>query len=1077
MGPPSVQRQVAEIAADQDRPAAYARLLHLQRGCADDPSSAADLAAELPSTLLPLLLRDAGAGDEAIATSALKCLGFALYHPVLVSTISGQMAQLVLDTLVQLVMNTRMKSACNLGVWCISVQQLEPFIIDDRADPVLIAMVHALDNPFGSLSTTFEAAQAIMKLAGQSPKMMRDLSRLWVPPIYRRLLSSDKKERDMAERCLNKVSCFILPPHPLLSKALASDLEQKLFSIMRYMLDDPLKKVQAVKSWGWIISLLGPYAVNNRLLLNKLLKVPEQMFIDQDPQVQVATVVSWRNLVDAFFPSQAGEIVAQQTVISPLEPYEQPSFQVKRIRLIMLPLCQLLSRSHNIVLSSSCLSTWNYLLHSLGNLINHLPILEVSFRPILKIVFSSGINDQNKPLWSFCMNIFLEFVSSKNRNREDLCTTVYQNSLGQSCTHIKALSDVQHINWLPWDISCFHFQLDILGTILSRELFQDMIPEMIVVVMDSAIRIFRLLLKGIRIESGDQHACEHVNRCITNVCRFVKKSLLDHVGKVGVNKCATLLEFGLQFANAIVEELDHSLLTSENIEVCLDIEHIKEIQHAECSPKVSLPRIRPLPYMEMVSPSVYVTALSLSMIAQYTGELSHRDTEKLALITSSSDILESFQAAVSFMYMQIRCPTYNRQRSKWLIVWNTFAKHLNRQSISYLETSSGLSYHNVLHQFFCYPFLIFLYPRGTPILWNAENSSEPGAPVLQDLEIEPTIKVYRSLTNSYNSKFASKVFFEGFYEYLVYTIDQNMALLLANHEHSSEKFENGAILYALGEVVIGLLQNDQMLTYVNQELKETREDSSSHKQSKLFLTCFELANRFMRLSSFSFQANPSGQHQVTNRFFSTLSNFIGRLVLKKDILLHLEIIGDQLTEWLSLTARLYTEMQQGEIIDQLEKFWLKVVECLKRSQLITDGAIFQKQLLQVALSHPHHPISVATASVCRAATHGNAVLDSGGLISKFDGILMHKKGLNSFRKRAIASTSTELMTEIDSGSVNDPVGLRRKRLKKMKYSYSTKQKELNKNAAHMAYFPRFMENKVCRKPELIMEMLKRKKDI
>ncbi|KAJ1262318.1 hypothetical protein BS78_09G097300 [Paspalum vaginatum] len=989
------------------------------------------------------------------------------------------MAQLVLDTLVQVVMNTRMKSACNLGVWCISVQQLEPFIIDDRADPVLIALAHALDNPFGSLSTTFEAAQAIMKLAGQSSKMMRDLSWLWVPPMYRRLLSSDKTERAMAERCLNKVSCIIQPPHPLLSKALASDLEQKLFSIMRNMLDDPLKKVQAVKSWGWIISLLGPDAVNNRLLLNKLLKVPEQMFIDQNPQVQVATMVSWRNLVDAFFPSQAAEVVAQHNVISPLEPNEQASFQVKRIRLIMLPLCRLLSRSHNIVLSSSCLSTWNYLLYRLGNLINHLPILEVSFGPILKIVFSSGINDQNKPLWSFCMNLFLEFVSSKNRDREDLCTTVYQNSLGQSCTHIKALSDVQHINWLPWDISCFHFQLDILGTILSRVLFQDMIPEMIVVVMDSAIRIFRLLLKGIQIESGDQHACEQVNRCITSVCSFVKKLLLNHVRKVGVNKCATLLEFGLRFAKVIVEELDHSLLTSENIEVCLDIEHIKEIQHAECSPKVSLPRIRPLSYMEMVSPSVYVTALYLSMIAQYTGELSHRDTEKLALIMSSSEILESFQAAVSFMYMQIRCPTYNRQRSKWLIVWNTFAKHLNRQIISYLETSSGLSYHDVLHQFFCYPFLNFLYPTGTPILWNAENSSEPGAPVLQDLVIESTIEVYRSIsTSSYNSKFASKVFFEGFYEYLVCTIDQNMALLLANHEHSSEKFENAAILYALGEVVIGLLQDDQMLTYVNQELKETREDSL-HKQPKLFLTCFELANRFMRLSSFSFKANPSGEHQVTNRFFSILSNFIGRLVLKKDILLlHFEIIGDQLTEWLSLTARLYSEMQQGEIIGQLEKLWLKVVECLKRSQLITDGPIFQQQLLQVALSHPHHPISVATASVCRAATNGNAVLHSGGLISKFDEILMHKKKIvNSFRKRAIASNSTELVTEIDGGSVNDPVGLRRKRLKIMKYSYSTKQKEFNKNAAHMAYFPRFMENKVCRKPELIMEMLKRKKDI
>jgi len=62
---------------------------------------------------------------------------------------------------------------------------------------------------------------------------------------------------------------------------------------MMNMLDDPSKKVQAVRSWGWIISLLGTDAVNNRSLLNKLLKVPERMFIDVDAQVQIAAMVGY----------------------------------------------------------------------------------------------------------------------------------------------------------------------------------------------------------------------------------------------------------------------------------------------------------------------------------------------------------------------------------------------------------------------------------------------------------------------------------------------------------------------------------------------------------------------------------------------------------------------------------------------------------------------------------------------------------------------------------------------------------------------------------------------------------------
>lgn len=87
---------------------------------------------------------------------------------------------------------------------------------------------------------------------------------------------------------------------------------------------------------------------------------------------------------------------------------------------------------------------------------------------------------------------------------------------------------------------------------------------------------------------------------------------------------------------------------------------------------------------------------------------------------------------------------------------------------------------------------------------------------------------------------------------------------------------------------------------------------------------------------------------------------------------------------------------------------------------------------------------------------------------------MHRrKPLNSSRKIDNTSNSTDLMAERDGGSVNVSVGLGRKRLKIMKYS--TKPKELNNNMAHIGFLPLHVENKVCRKPELILEMLQRKK--
>ncbi|CAN6164925.1 unnamed protein product [Urochloa humidicola] len=329
-----------------------------------------------------------------------------------------------------------------------------------------------------------------------------------------------------------------------------------------------------------------------------------------------------------------------------------------------------------------------------------------------------------------------------------------------------------------------------------------------------------------------------------------------------------------------------------------------------------------------------------------------------------------------------------------------------------------------------------------------------------------------------------------------------MAMFQANPQQCPEKFANTAIVSALGEVVIGLLQNDQVLAYCNQELNEANEDFTGCRQPNLFLSCLNLVNRFMRFSRFSFKGNPAGLHQVTSRFFSSLSNFVGHVILKKDILLLFEIIGEQLTEWLSLSAALYCEMQQGKIIYKLEKLWLKMLECLNMSQLISDGPFSQKQqLLQVALNHPHHAISVATASACRAEANAKIILHAGCSVSKLDGLMDSRKDHNSssgseskkigFAHEEIgisnriglpASKKRTEHNDSDAGSLKMSAGLGRKRLKIMKYS--TKPKELNKNTVPIdglssrkdSVFPqRCMESKECRKPELILELLKRKR--
>jgi len=55
-----------------------------------------------------------------------------------------------------------LQTVCNLGVWCLSVQQLGVSFLVTHFDSLLRAIVHALDNPMGSLSTTFEATQVLV---------------------------------------------------------------------------------------------------------------------------------------------------------------------------------------------------------------------------------------------------------------------------------------------------------------------------------------------------------------------------------------------------------------------------------------------------------------------------------------------------------------------------------------------------------------------------------------------------------------------------------------------------------------------------------------------------------------------------------------------------------------------------------------------------------------------------------------------------------------------------------------------------------------------------------------------------
>jgi telomere-associated protein RIF1 len=151
----------------------------------------------------------------------------------------------------------------------------------------------------------------------------------------------------------------------------------------------------------------------------------------------------------------------------------------------------------------------------------------------------------------------------------------------------------------------------------------------------------------------------------------------------------------------------------------------------------------------------------------------------------------------------------------------------------------------------------------------------------------------------------------------------------------------------------------------------------------------------------------------------------------------------------------------------------------------------------MAINHPHKPISAAAMSIRRAPGPGNASLQHAQCrsVPKTDELSVDRSGrdltyasdavrtfaleeLNISRmlappdRGAATSNSTNRAERNDESLRIVSAGLGRKRLKIMKYS--GKGKGVAK-VTGASFSPDWVEGQMCRKPELILEMLKRKR--
>ncbi|XP_028550091.1 uncharacterized protein LOC110091900 isoform X2 [Dendrobium catenatum] len=814
-----------------DKSLAYSSLLLLQRNSAEDTSSMEILSLYSPP-LLPALLSDIYHQEEEIAAQALKCLGFMLYHPSLVSSISEGASRSALDSLARLIVTTKMKAICNLGVWCVSVQQLDTFIIELCIDSVLGAVEYAIDNPFGSLSTTFEAIQALMKIATQLPNKLREIANLWLPPIYRRLVSYDKKERDITERCLMKMKSIICPPPPALSKV----------------------------AWERLI---------DAFLSSEMHPVQE--------------AVNHETIPDCSRISKRGNDELDKDLL-------------RRLKVLMVPLQGIISNEFGISVHMSCLNTWHYLLHKLDLLINHPLVLQISFRPITEVIFSKKPCNENICLWKPCLDLFDQYISGiTNSKGMDLvpagCPCGFMNENGIPVSSFASrFTWINSIKWLPLKFSDLDFPLMIIRTIINHSLTTQIDPEIRTFALSSALRIFKSVIQGVKAETKWSNIpCDVIQLCLNTIIKFLKELCEDISSRNDWNHSHDLLWMAFQSVIVVREEMGF-LLASPLYQFTLDLMYIKDGKSSEvtCCPFVQAMSEGLMGYMDVVSPMIYTEFLLLCVLAQFILHLSEMDGIPIAIqqkFLFSLNPSVNLLAAVCFLYVHLSKPLNAKMSS--LVMWRIIAKSLMKNTdgvfdISVLRVDGPDTLYTVLYCFICYPFVLFCTKS-----MDGDCSSLCLISSQRGLLLEALVEVWNNLFDHLNHESNACIqssendFSNGLCELLIKVLDENKNL----QHNSSDNSQNIDFFLIFSEMLICILVHIKPLD--SESLRVALGGTEKHFSP--IRNVFILFGRFLGISLMILKINQQCGVAMIDRVFDAVIRLVGNVCLKQDILMVLEV--------------------------------------------------------------------------------------------------------------------------------------------------------------------------------------------
>ncbi|XP_073156467.1 uncharacterized protein [Henckelia pumila] len=1036
--------EILALLSSGDKDLAYPKLLHLQEISTFDSSSIQKLADSSRATLSSLL-PDIFNNDEEIAAQALKCLGFMIYNPTILAAIGGDDANVIIGSLVEVIVTTKIKSVCNLGVWCISMQQFSSSVLDQHLHSLLRAVVHAIDNPFGSLSTTFEAMQAVVKLTSSLNKEMRSISSVWMPPIYRRLVSVDKRDRDMSERCLLKIKPIICPPPVTLSKALVLDLKKKLLLAMKELVDQGMK-IQSLQAWGWFIRLLGPYAMKSKHLVNEMLKILERTVSDFDSQVQIASLVAWEGLIDALIEppvnSPTSFASGHGVVLSTSEgngDWTESDKNLKRIKLIMRPLIGIMSSKCDVSVHASCLSTWSYLLHKLEGSVSCQSVIKNVWEPIIELVFRAGADSKNIFSLQYCLDLLHALIIGKNQQNfaepynKETHTLYLKNTTFSNLSSGKYPLRPYPVNCSPLNLCQLDMFLKMISILLNQESNATGNPECLRRANEAALRLFESLIEAVqRAISVASINYDDIMQCLNTIFRFLAK-LCENVNSV--DYCSYNYScICLKYLEAVTERLESSILLSPLYKLgfeftCIKIpESVSEINYA------TVPSMCSLNFEEKVIPAVYLSILYFS----FTVNSSSKEFEHESLLQKMQDYVKFLSSSYHSQEVihAFVCSLYRVAMVDGLQIWVVLANCLkdfidceNGQSILNTE-ANNIGYSLVL--------LLLAYPfsscSSSHINLKLQIVIEPWKLLYVSVE-RACLLVHFPVTNFLEDLCA---ILNGFIEQT--TVGSGTDL----HQENMDEF-----VLLCGSIII-LILKQWTLSISSKQNKSTGYDSRKYfrKNGMLAARCMKLFHtNKLRTEPFDFS--------LESRFLTELVDLVRCLQRKEDIVMLIEDTSTPLLEWLS-----DMHLLDKNTNDQLQMLWSEILQRLLQCQssLKFDASMLklQQPLLERTLDHPNPTISEPTISFWNS-TYGEQIkldfpqnllpmldkLYRSGKIKLCNRTCHMEDNINRLPRSKVLATLNKCSKRVEN--IGNPTHGSQRDFDKLKFSTKRKQSELTEH--------------------------------